>query len=73
MLDGRSGILGALRDCNFVDVACDVLNPGTVYFITDSGILCVFKENRGIDKWVNLQVRQAFKRINTWRRFAYYC
>ncbi|CAO3583213.1 unnamed protein product [Absidia cylindrospora] len=60
VLDGRSGILGALRDCNFVDVACDHLNSGCVYFITDSGILCVFKENRGIDKWVNLQVSNAY-------------
>ncbi|KAI8099075.1 WD40-repeat-containing domain protein [Halteromyces radiatus] len=58
VLDGRSGILGALRDCNFVDVACD--QSENVYFITDSGILCIFKENRGIDKWVNLQVSNAY-------------
>ncbi|CAO3642107.1 unnamed protein product [Cunninghamella echinulata] len=60
VLDGRAGILGTLRDCNFVDVACDKSNLNHVYFITDSGILCVFKEGRGIDKWVNLQVSNAY-------------
>ncbi|KAI8072555.1 hypothetical protein BC940DRAFT_292857 [Gongronella butleri] len=58
VLDGRAGILGALRDCNFVDVAC--ARDGHVYFVTDSGILCLFKEGRSIDKWVNLQVASAY-------------
>jgi hypothetical protein len=56
VLDGRSGILGVLRDANFVNVACDSNNTGHTYFITDTGILCTFKEGRVIDKWVNLQV-----------------
>lgn len=55
VLDGRSGLLGVLRDANFVDVACDH-SSGYTYFVTDSGILCIFKEGRVIDKWVNLQV-----------------
>lgn len=57
VLDGRSGILGALRESNFVAVGCD--RGGTsnnAYFLTDSGILCMFKEGRVIDKWVDLQV-----------------
>lgn len=61
VLDGRSGILGVLRDANFVDVACDRnSNNGYTYFITDLGILCIFKEGRVIDKWVDLQVKSAF-------------
>lgn len=61
VLDGRSGILGVLRDANFVDVACDKSsNSGYTYFITDLGILCIFKEGRVIDKWVDLQVKNAF-------------
>ncbi|PHZ16393.1 WD40 repeat-like protein [Rhizopus microsporus ATCC 52813] len=59
VLDGRSGLLGVLRDANFVDVACDH-SSGYTYFVTDSGILCIFKEGRVIDKWVNLQVKSAF-------------
>ncbi|KAI8642645.1 hypothetical protein BD408DRAFT_416281 [Parasitella parasitica] len=61
VLDGRSGILGVLRDANFVNVACDQSgNTGYTYFITDTGILCIFKEGRVIDKWVDLQVKNAF-------------
>ncbi|KAI8884228.1 WD40 repeat-like protein [Backusella circina FSU 941] len=60
VLDGRSGILGVLRDANFVNVACDPNNTGHTYFITDTGILCTFKEGRVIDKWVNLQVKNTF-------------
>ncbi|KAI8367338.1 hypothetical protein BD560DRAFT_399934, partial [Blakeslea trispora] len=61
VLDGRSGILGVLRDANFVDVACDQGGTtGYTYFITDSGILCIFKEGRVIDKWVDLQVKAAY-------------
>ncbi|KAI9472220.1 MAG: WD40-repeat-containing domain protein, partial [Benjaminiella poitrasii] len=61
VLDGRSGILGVLRDGNFVDVACDkISNTGYTYFITDSGILCTFKEGRMLDKWVDLQVKSAY-------------
>ncbi|RCI05190.1 mitogen-activated protein kinase binding protein 1 [Rhizopus stolonifer] len=61
VLDGRSGLLGVLRDANFVDVACDQSSSsGYTYFVTDSGILCTFKEERVIDKWVNLQVKSSF-------------
>ncbi|KAF1799444.1 hypothetical protein FB192DRAFT_1423230 [Mucor lusitanicus] len=61
VLDGRSGILGVLRDANFVNVACDrSSNTGYTYFITDAGILCIFKEGRVIDKWVDLQVKNAY-------------
>ncbi|CDH51194.1 mitogen-activated protein kinase-binding protein1 isoform 1 [Lichtheimia corymbifera JMRC:FSU:9682] len=61
VLDGRSGILGALRESNFVAVGCD--RGGTnnnAYFLTDSGILCMFKEGRVIDKWVDLQAQSAY-------------
>ncbi|KAI8992303.1 hypothetical protein BDB01DRAFT_832616 [Pilobolus umbonatus] len=61
VLDGRSGILGVLRDANFVDVACDrSSDTGYTYFITDNGILCIFKAGRVIDKWVDLQVKSAY-------------
>ncbi|KAI9034000.1 WD40-repeat-containing domain protein [Phycomyces nitens] len=60
VLDGRSGILGSLRESNFVDVACDRLTVGSVYFLTDNGIMGMFKESRVIDKWVDLQVKGAY-------------
>ncbi|KAI7900323.1 quinon protein alcohol dehydrogenase-like superfamily [Cokeromyces recurvatus] len=61
VLDGRSGILGVLRDGNFVNVTCDKSsNTGYTYFITDTGILCTFKEGRVLDKWVDLQVKSAY-------------
>ncbi|KAI9474804.1 hypothetical protein BDB00DRAFT_934245 [Zychaea mexicana] len=60
VLDGRSGILGALRESNFVAVGCDRGKTENVYFLTDSGILCMFKEGRVIDKWVDLQVQNAY-------------
>lgn len=74
VLDGRSGILGVLRDANFVNVACDrSSNTGYTYFITDAGILCIFKEGRVIDKWVDLQVGEnkqffAAKTLNNFSR-----
>ncbi|KAI7888195.1 uncharacterized protein EV154DRAFT_469419 [Mucor mucedo] len=61
VLDGRSGILGVLRDANFVDVACDrSSNTGYTYFITDLSILCIFKEGRVLDKWVDLQGKNSY-------------
>lgn len=56
MIDGRSGILGALRDSNFVDVSCGRGNSENVYILTDNGILCMFKAGRVIDKWLDLKV-----------------
>ncbi|KAG1462663.1 hypothetical protein G6F56_005465 [Rhizopus delemar] len=43
-------------------VACDQNQNhlGYTYFVTDSGILCSFKEGRVIDKWVDLQVKNSF-------------
>ncbi|KAI7882991.1 WD40 repeat-like protein [Lichtheimia hyalospora FSU 10163] len=61
VLDGRSGILGALRESNFVAVGCDRGDTNNnAYFLTDSGILCMFKEGRVIDKWVDLQAQSAY-------------
>lgn len=61
VLDGRSGLLGALRHSNFIAVGCDKGTTGHVYFLTDNGILCMFKEGRVIDKWVDLQVNTNIK------------
>ncbi|CAI2177185.1 1880_t:CDS:10 [Funneliformis geosporum] len=58
VLDGRSGILGDLRDNNFVDAACCQKSDHT-YFVTSNGLLCMFTEGRLMDKWVNLQVKGA--------------
>ncbi|KAI9317211.1 hypothetical protein BX666DRAFT_1943426 [Dichotomocladium elegans] len=60
VLDGRSGILGVLRESNFVAVGCDRGTTDNAYFLTDSGILCMFKEGRVVDKWVDLQVQSAY-------------
>jgi hypothetical protein len=57
VLDGRSGLLGSLRNNNFVDAAYDPENPGTAYLLSETGLLCMFKEERILDKWVDLQVQ----------------
>ncbi|CAJ0897281.1 6385_t:CDS:10 [Entrophospora sp. SA101] len=59
VLDGRSGILGDLRDSNFVDAVCCKKSDNT-YFVTSNGLLCMFTEGRLMDKWVNLQAKGAF-------------
>ncbi|CAG8472313.1 28624_t:CDS:10 [Gigaspora margarita] len=59
VLDGRSGILGDLRDNNFLDAACCQKSDHT-YFVTSNGLLCMFTEGRLMDKWVNLQVKSAY-------------
>jgi hypothetical protein len=56
VLDGRSGLLGSLRNNNFVDAAYDPENPSTAYLLSETGLLCMFKEERVLDKWVDLQV-----------------
>ncbi|CAG8486907.1 7546_t:CDS:10 [Ambispora gerdemannii] len=59
VLDGRSGILGDLRDHNFVDAVCCPKSEHT-YFVTSNGLLCMFTEGRMMDKWVELQVKGAY-------------
>ncbi|CAG8573165.1 899_t:CDS:10, partial [Paraglomus occultum] len=59
VLDGRSGILGDLRDNNFVDAVCCKKSDNT-YLVTSNGRLCMFTDERLMDKWVDLQVTGAF-------------
>ncbi|KAF9377346.1 hypothetical protein CPC16_011870, partial [Podila verticillata] len=59
VLDGRSGILGELRDSNYVDAACSQDGKFT-YAITSQGVLCLFSENRVMEKWIDLHVRGAY-------------
>ncbi|KAF9912250.1 mitogen-activated protein kinase binding protein 1 [Linnemannia zychae] len=59
VLDGRSGILGELRDSNYVDAVCSQDGRFT-YAITSSGILCLFSEGRVMEKWIDLHVRGAY-------------
>ncbi|CAG8462325.1 1651_t:CDS:10 [Cetraspora pellucida] len=59
VLDGRSGILGDLRDNNFLDAACCQKSDHT-YFVTSNGLLCMFTEGRLMDKWVNLQTGSTY-------------
>jgi hypothetical protein len=56
VLDGRAGLLGTLRNNNFVDVVCDPENSEIAYLLSETGLLCMFKEGRILDKWVDLQV-----------------
>ncbi|KAI8968888.1 hypothetical protein BDF20DRAFT_826852, partial [Mycotypha africana] len=70
VLDGRSGLLGVLRDANFVDVACENSSKtGYTYCVTDTGILCSFKAERVLDKWLDLQVKYAYS-IAVTRKFV---
>ncbi|CAG8785500.1 15940_t:CDS:2, partial [Dentiscutata erythropus] len=50
VLDGQSGILGDLKDNNFLDAACCQKSDHT-YFVISNGLLCMFTEDRLIDKW----------------------
>ncbi|KAF9133176.1 mitogen-activated protein kinase binding protein 1 [Mortierella sp. 14UC] len=59
VLDGRSGILGELRDSNYVDAVCSQDGRFT-YAITSSGVLCLFSEGRVMEKWIDLHVRGAY-------------
>ena len=59
VIDGRAGILGELRDGNYVDAVCSHDGQFT-YAISSNGVLCQFSENRVLEKWVDLQVRGAY-------------
>ncbi|KAF9581116.1 mitogen-activated protein kinase binding protein 1, partial [Lunasporangiospora selenospora] len=59
VLDGRSGILGEMRDCNFVDAVCSPEGRFT-YAVSSNGTLCLFTEGRVLEKWVDLHVRGAY-------------
>ncbi|KAG0199197.1 mitogen-activated protein kinase binding protein 1 [Mortierella sp. NVP41] len=59
VLDGRSGILGELRDGNYVDAVCSQDGRFT-YAITSNGVLCLFSEGRVMEKWIDLHVRGAY-------------
>ncbi|KAF9107804.1 mitogen-activated protein kinase binding protein 1 [Mortierella sp. AM989] len=59
VLDGRSGILGELRDSNYVDAVCSPDGRFT-YAITSNGVLCLFTEGRIMEKWINLHARGAY-------------
>ncbi|KAG0046358.1 mitogen-activated protein kinase binding protein 1 [Gryganskiella cystojenkinii] len=59
VIDGRAGILGELRDSNYVDAVCSHDGHFT-YAITSNGVLSQFSENRVLEKWVDLQVRGAY-------------
>ncbi|KAF9560521.1 mitogen-activated protein kinase binding protein 1 [Mortierella alpina] len=59
VLDGRAGILGELRDSNYVDAACSEDGRFT-YAVTSTGILCLFSEGRIMEKWIDLHARGAY-------------
>ncbi|KAF9281206.1 hypothetical protein BGZ68_006795 [Mortierella alpina] len=59
VLDGRAGILGELRDGNYVDAACSEDGRFT-YAVTSTGILCLFSEGRVMEKWIDLHARGAY-------------
>ncbi|KAK3805818.1 MAG: hypothetical protein J3Q66DRAFT_375561 [Benniella sp.] len=58
-LEGRAGLLGDHRNGNYVDVVCSPDGRRT-YVISSSGLLCLFDENRAMEKWINLQTRGAY-------------
>ncbi|KAF9185637.1 mitogen-activated protein kinase binding protein 1 [Haplosporangium sp. Z 767] len=59
VLDGRPGILRELRDSNYVDVACSQDGRYT-YAVTSNGILCLFSEDRSLEKWIKLHATGAY-------------
>ncbi|XP_051775691.1 mitogen-activated protein kinase-binding protein 1 isoform X3 [Erpetoichthys calabaricus] len=59
-LQGRSGLLGELRNNFFSDVACGRgRKAGSTFCITSSGLLCEFNDKRLLDKWVELRTSMA--------------
>ncbi|KAF9969564.1 hypothetical protein BGZ73_008044 [Actinomortierella ambigua] len=59
LLDGRSAMLGEMRDANFVDAVSSPDGEQT-YLITASGVLCMLNKDRTMDKFVDLQVRAGY-------------
>lgn len=43
-----------------MDVVYDPENPEIAYLLSETGLLCMFKEERILDKWVDLQVQPYF-------------
>ncbi|KAF8940681.1 mitogen-activated protein kinase binding protein 1 [Dissophora ornata] len=68
VLDGRSVILGELRDGNFLDAVCSKDGRFT-YAVTSNGILCLFSEGRALEKWIDLHVRGAYS-VNLDEKFV---
>ncbi|KAG5461208.1 MAG: hypothetical protein BJ554DRAFT_6631 [Olpidium bornovanus] len=56
VLEGRSAVLGELRDNTFVDAAFEAGKSENVYCVTAAGQLCMFTESRVLEKWVDLNV-----------------
>ncbi|KAG0243092.1 Mitogen-activated protein kinase-binding protein 1 [Actinomortierella wolfii] len=59
LLDGRSAMLGEMRDANFVDAVSSPDGEQT-YLITSNGVLCMLNKERAMDKFVDLQVRAGY-------------
>ncbi|KAF9165960.1 hypothetical protein DFQ26_009010 [Actinomortierella ambigua] len=59
LLDGRSAVLGEMRDANFVDAVSSPDGEHT-YLITASGVLCMLNKDRTMDRFVDLQVRAGY-------------
>ncbi|XP_026085579.1 mitogen-activated protein kinase-binding protein 1-like isoform X3 [Carassius auratus] len=60
-LQGRSGLLGELRNHFFSDVACGKgPKANSTFCITSSGRLCEFNDKRMLDKWVELRKNDSF-------------
>eukprot|EP00898_Chlorokybus_atmophyticus_P000358 jgi/Chlat1/1322/Chrsp118S01722 len=57
--EGKALTTGTLKDSTFVSLAVGS-DGGSVYAVTNEGVLCSFAKGRSIDKWVELKVRRAF-------------
>ncbi|XP_015248456.1 PREDICTED: mitogen-activated protein kinase-binding protein 1-like [Cyprinodon variegatus] len=59
-LIGRSGLLGDYQNSVFCGVACGRgLTANNTYFVTTSGVLCLFNSSRQLEAWVDLKTSVA--------------
>jgi WD40 repeat protein len=61
-IEGKKCTLNAFQDATFVSVATGKMSDrsqAVVYCVTNDGHLCLFGENRMVDKWVKLKVDSA--------------
>jgi len=56
-MTSRTVDLGEMKDKNFVSVAC---TRGTVFTLTEDGVLCIFTAERVMDKWMELHVNKGY-------------
>mmetsp|Transcript_39353 Transcript_39353/g.45182 ORF Transcript_39353/g.45182 Transcript_39353/m.45182 type:complete len:184 (+) Transcript_39353:468-1019(+) len=57
MMENQAADLSKIEARDFVGIVCRLNN---VYTLSSDGKLCVFNENRKVEKWMNIKIKKAF-------------